>query len=113
MASSLWDAVKDGGSGLASWAAKNPGLVSLLGGALSTAGAASGGAASAPNKSYAPQPGLKMGTLQQPQMTQQPGLLTAMSGPGLANSGLARFGAQGGTYTPGAYNPAIYKWGMQ
>lgn len=100
------------GSGLGSvgsWAAKNPGLVSLLGGTL----AAAGSKPSTPQQSqtFAPQPGLQMGSLQQRPMDQSPGLLSTMNQPMRQNSGLARFGATGGLFQPGAYTPQAYQWG--
>lgn len=98
---------------VANWLGNNRGLVSLLGGALAAAGSASnqnsGGNSS---KTYAPQPGLRMGTLQQSPMNQSAGTLAPMQNLGLQNSGLARFGATGGLFTPNVYKPQTYRWGQ-
>ncbi len=102
------------GSGLGSvgsWAAANPGLVSMLGGALAAAGGGSGGSGGGSQMNFAPQPGLNFGTLQQPDMPRQAGTLTGSGGSGLLNSGLGRFGAAGGTYTPTPYTPKSFTWG--
>jgi len=113
----LWEAIKASGIGQAAstaaeWAAKNPGLVSLLGGALATAGGASQQSQQKP-KTYAPQPGMQMKTLNQPMLNQSPGTFTPGAGMGLQNSGLSRFGAQGGMFTPSQYIPKQFTWGQQ
>lgn len=100
------------GSSLAGWIAKNPGLASsLLGGAVAAAGGSKPGSSTG-GGTFAPQPGIRMGTLLQPQQ-QQGGLLSGgMQSPMYANSGLARFGATGGNYTPGYGAPGVFRWGQ-
>lgn len=98
--------------GVADWISKNPGLASLLGGALATAGSSAGSSGGGSSQAFAPQPGLKMGSMTQQPMNQNFGTLTPMGQkPGLMNSGLSRFGAQGGLFTPSAYTPQNYRWG--
>lgn len=99
-------------TGALDWMKANPGLTSLLGGALAAAGsggsAGSGSASAQPT--FATQPGLTMNPLRQLQGASTGGLFSAAT-PGSArqNSGLARFGSWGGMYSPGGQQPAI--WG--
>lgn len=107
-AGGLLSGIGSAGSSLLDWVAKNPGLTSLLGGALAGIGAGSAEPPT-PEPTYAPQPGLNIGALQQAGNLQPTGLFSAGGGPRMANSGLARFGATGGTYTPGQSIPAIWR----
>lgn len=102
-AGSLLGSAGSAATGVLDWMKANPGLTSLLGGALATAGSSGsgGGGGSTAQPTYAPQPGLTVGALRQLQPAQAEGLFSAASPVGYRNSGLGRFGAWGGTYTPG------------
>ncbi len=91
------------------WLANNRGLVSLASGLAS--GLASKDSGGGSTKTYPAQPGMKFGTLNHTALPNLQGTMTRQPTMGLQNSGLARFGATGGTYTPPQYNPAIYTWG--
>jgi hypothetical protein len=88
------------------WAADNKGLLSLLAGGLAAAGA-SGQQNTQAKKTFAPQAGMSFSRPQSlaPQSLQ--GTFTPGQSTGLLNSGLSRYGATGGTYTPFNYKP----WG--
>lgn len=98
---SLWDLVKD-----------NPGLVSAIGGAVAggiDAGSDDDGGTSG-EPTYPPQPGLDIGALRRLRGGgASGGQFLLGDGGGYRNSGLSRYGAAGGTYTP--YVPAPMVWG--
>lgn len=106
----LLSSVGTAAGGVADWIAKNPGLASLLGGALATAGSSGGSSTPTQPQSFAKQPGLLMGTMQKPQLMQSPGTLSPLGQGGYQNSGLARFGATGGLFSPTQYQPQNYGW---
>lgn len=102
------------GKSLLEWAAKNPGAIASIGGLLAGAGAAAGNKNPEGEPAYPAQPGLSFGALKpQTPMNQSAGTFTpAMNArqSGMANSGLARFGAKAGTYNPLAYKPTNFNW---
>ncbi len=92
-----------------SWAADNKGLLSLLAGGLAAAGA-SKQQNTQTKKTFAPQPGMSFTRPQQPPLQALQGTFTPQTTAAMQNSGLARYGASGGTYTPFEYKP--YVWGQ-
>lgn len=94
-----------------SWMAQNPGLVSLIGGGLAAAGGGSKPPQSSGSANFTPSPGMPVSGLQQLGGSMSPGLLSPVANRGYANSGLARFGATGGIFTPGQNKP--FTWGRQ
>jgi hypothetical protein len=92
--------VGDTASGLLDWIKANPGLASLLAGAVAGLGSSgnSSGSSSGLSKTYAPQAGLTVGKL-------TPSAPIYAGGGVMSNQNGVR------SYTPTAYNPASWTWG--
>lgn len=93
--------------------ASTPGMTSSLLGML-TAAASNGNKQQPASAQFGAVPGMQFGKLQQSGPMGPMGQMTPAQGqPGLmANSGLARYGANSGRYTVNPYKPTTWNWGQ-